>query len=52
MLNSYSKMLEKKCFKIIRKRKYMYSTVLYLLKKSLHLSGPTHFKPVMFNQLY
>ena len=40
---------EKKKKKIIKKRKYVYSTYMYLLeKKMLHLSGPVQFKPMLF----
>lgn len=38
---------------IIRKRKYIYRAVLYLLKKIHVISGPTQFKLVWFKgQLY
>ena len=39
--------------KIIRKRKYIYRSVLYFSKKNPRISGSTHFKPVLFKgELY
>lgn len=38
--------------KIIRKKKYVYSTALYLTGQNPYIGGPVQFKPVFKGQLY
>jgi len=54
VLYSYSKVsYRKENVKIVRKRKCIYGTLLYLLKKNACMSGLMPFKPKLFEgQLY
>lgn len=46
------KNIRKNIKKIVRKRKYIYSTILYLSKKNLCISGLVQTNPCFNRQLY